>query len=86
LPYPSIRLMTPHTPRPAPIAVTNVCKILTALEKNPIRNFETQTPETRYYVVSLQYRENQNMIYTSFCRSACISLELGFSPFFNDLR
>ena len=33
LPYPSIRLMTPHTPRPAPIAVTNVCKILTAKNK-----------------------------------------------------
>ena len=57
-----------------------------ALLKNPICVYETQTPETRYFVVSLQYRENQNMIYTSFCRSVCISLELGFSPFFNDLR
>ena len=78
--------MTPHTPRPAPIAETRVWRMEIALLKNPIYASETQTPETRYYVVSLQYRENQNMIYTSFCRSACISLELGFSPFFNDLR
>ena len=68
------------------MADTSVWRIEMALLKKPINTIETQTPETRYYVVSLQYRENQNMIYTSFCRSACISLELGFSPFFNDLR
>ena len=31
LPYPSIRLITPHTPRPAPSAITNVCNTPTAL-------------------------------------------------------
>ena len=53
-----------------------------ALLKNPICVTETQTPETYYFVVSLQCVKNQNMIYMSFCRSACISLESGFTPFF----
>ena len=37
LPYPSRRLTTPHTPRPAPMAVTRVCKIVTLLLKNAMR-------------------------------------------------
>lgn len=35
-PYPSNRLITPHTARPAPIATTSVCKILIAEVKNAI--------------------------------------------------
>lgn len=35
-PYPSKRLITPHTARPAPIATTSVCKISTAELKKSI--------------------------------------------------
>lgn len=35
-PYPSNRLITPHTASPAPIATTSVCKILIAWLKNAI--------------------------------------------------
>lgn len=35
-PYPSSRLMTPHTPTPAPIAVTTVFNPVTAVVKNAI--------------------------------------------------
>ena len=35
-PYPSRRLMTPHTARPAPRATTSVCKIVIADVKNAI--------------------------------------------------
>ena len=34
LPYPSRRLTTPHTPRPAPRATTSVCKVVIAEVKN----------------------------------------------------
>ena len=30
-PYPSIRLIAPQIPRPAPSAITSVCKVSTAL-------------------------------------------------------
>ena len=36
LPYPSRRLTTPHTPRPAPRATTSVCKVVIAEVKNCI--------------------------------------------------
>ena len=36
LPYPSRRLITPHTPTPAPIAVTTVFNPVTAVVKNDI--------------------------------------------------
>lgn len=41
LPYPSIKLITPHTPSPAPMATTRVCKILIAELKNAICDIET---------------------------------------------
>ena len=37
LPYPSIRFTTPQIPRPAPSAITRVCRTPTALLKNAIR-------------------------------------------------
>lgn len=42
LPYPSRRLMTPQTARPAPMATTNVCKIEIAELKNAIKYLGTQ--------------------------------------------
>ena len=36
-PYPSRRLMTPQIPRPAPRAITRVCRVVTADVKNAIR-------------------------------------------------
>lgn len=41
-PYPSSRLITPHTPTPAPIAVTTVFKPVTAVVKNAILNSEPE--------------------------------------------
>ena len=40
-PYPSSKLITPHTARPAPIATTSVCKIEIAELKNAICYLET---------------------------------------------
>ena len=42
-PYPSRRLITPHTPSPAPMAETRVWRMEIALLKNPILKPETQT-------------------------------------------
>ena len=39
LPYPSIRLTTPQTPRPAPIATTRVCRTVIDWLKNSIYYF-----------------------------------------------
>ena len=43
-PYPSRRLMTPHTPKPAPMAVTRVWRIVILLLKKPIKHVTGAKP------------------------------------------
>ena len=53
----------PHTPSPAPSAITSTCKVSIADVKKSIKIYETQTPETPYFVVPPQFKPGTDYIF-----------------------
>ena len=77
--------MTPQTPRPAPIATTNVCKIVTALPKNPIF-FSEQTLFSWSVSVFLSFPYYSDLFFTCFIYKVILFLSSLSSPFHLTVR
>jgi hypothetical protein len=73
--------MIPHTPRPAPRAITTVCNVPTAELKNAIISKESQTLKTPYFVGFLHYRVNPRIVLSLFCRLHKCLFKVGFASF-----